>query len=161
VHCDGSQEAALFTAEEAAGWYGLLRAHACTTARVEGELQRQYGLSIGAIDVICHLWLNRSPQPVRAITGHMVGITPTRVSRVVQDLVDGGYVVRSADQCDGRVSLVSLSESGVEFAREVAESVGGVVRRTFLDLLDADDLAALARIRTKLEQGRDVGAATP
>jgi DNA-binding MarR family transcriptional regulator len=156
MHCDGSEEATLFTSEEAAGWYGLLRAHACTTARVEGELQQRYALSIGAVDVICHLWLNRTPQPVRAITGHMVGITPTRVSRVVQDLVDRGYVVRSADQCDGRVSLVSLSDAGVEFAREVAGSVGAAVRRTFIDLLDADDLAALDRIRTKLEQGGDV-----
>jgi DNA-binding IclR family transcriptional regulator len=49
-----------------------------------------------ALEILCQL-KDREPQPVRALAAQLVSVSPTRASRLVQDLIDAGYLRRGAD----------------------------------------------------------------
>jgi DNA-binding MarR family transcriptional regulator len=97
-----------------------------------------------------HRLREREPQPVRVLAGHLVSLSPTRASRLVQDAVDAGYLQRGADQADGRISLISFTDEGRRYAAEVTRTFVEQVRKHFVELLDAEDIAALNRIWDKL-----------
>lgn len=50
-----------------------------------------------------------------------------------------------------RISLISLTDAGHDYIRDVAGTFEEAVRDFFIEPLDADDIAALARIWRKLE----------
>ena len=131
-------------------WFALLFAHATVTGRMDAVLMEQYKLSFSAFEILCWL-LETEPQSVRALSGELVSVSPTRASRLVQDLIDAGHLQRGADQGDGRVSLISFTESGRRFAETAKRSFEESVKKYFVDPLDDDDIAALTRIWAKLE----------
>ena len=49
---------------------------------------------------------------MRALADKLVSVSPTRASRVVQELVDAGQLQRGADQGDGRRSLIGFTREG-------------------------------------------------
>ncbi|MGW3984899.1 MarR family winged helix-turn-helix transcriptional regulator [Streptomyces mirabilis] len=142
---------AVFSPAEETAWFGLLQTHARVTARIEADLLASHQLPYSAVEVLCHLWATREPQPVRVLAGQLITISPTRASRVMQDLVDAGHLQRGADQDDGRISLISLTPNGLEFADAVTRTFQAAVRKHFLGPLDTDDLAAMARIWSKID----------
>jgi DNA-binding MarR family transcriptional regulator len=107
---------------EAHAWFGLLLAH--------GALARQ-------VDAVSAL-------------AEIVVIGPSRVSRVVDDLVGRGLVERRRDGSDARVSYATVTDDGRRRAAEVEETFHAVLRRRFLDRLDAAEVERLAAIWDKL-----------
>src|SRR5580700_10814781 len=93
-------------------WFGLLRAHAYVMRRVEADLMARHQLPFSTVEILCHLRIAPEPQSVNFLAGRLVSVSPTRASRLIQRLVDDGYVTRSSDQGDGRVSLISLTPAG-------------------------------------------------
>jgi DNA-binding MarR family transcriptional regulator len=139
----------IITRAQEDAWFALLFAHATVTARIDAVLMDRHRISFSAFEILCRL-KEREPQSVRALAGQLVSVSPTRASRLMQDLVDAGYLQRGADQGDGRVSLVSFTGEGRRYAAEVARTFEEQVRKHFVEPLDADDIAALTRIWDKL-----------
>ncbi len=133
-------------------WFGLLRAHSHVMRRVEADLMARHQLPFSAVEILCHLRIAPEPQSVNVLAGQLVSVSPTRASRLIQRLVDDGYVTRSSDQADGRVSLISLSPAGEQFALMVSDSLKDSIARQFIAPLDEDDLAAMDRIWKKLKE---------
>jgi len=131
-------------------WFALLFTHATVTARIDAVLMDQHRISFSAFEILCRL-KEHEPQPVRVLAGQLVSVSPTRASRLMQDLVDDGYLQRGADQGDGRVSLISFTERGRRYAAEVARTFEEQVQKYFVEPLDEDDIAALTRIWGKLQ----------
>jgi DNA-binding MarR family transcriptional regulator len=113
-------------------------------------LMAQHKISFSAFEILCWL-LEIEPQSVRALASHLVSVSPTRASRLVQDLIDAGHLQRGADQGDGRVSLISFTDSGRRFAETVKDTFEGLIKKSFVDPLDDADIAAIIRIWAKLE----------
>ena len=111
---------------------------------MDAVLLEQHKLSFSAFEILCWL-LETEPQSIRALSGELVSVSPTRASRLVQDLIDAGHLQRGADQGDGRVSLISFTESGRHFAETAKRSFEESVKKYFVDPLDDDDIAALTR----------------
>lgn len=132
------------------GWFGLMYAQAAMRERIEAVLMDRHQISFSAFEILCRL-KDIEPQPVRGLAAELVTVSPSRVSRLVQDLIDAGHLQRGADQGDGRISLISLSGAGRDYIREVAGTFEEAVSEFFVGPLDADDVAALARIWRKLE----------
>jgi DNA-binding MarR family transcriptional regulator len=130
-------------------WFALLFTHAAVTGRIDAVLMDRHRISFSAFEILCRL-KEHEPQPVRALAGQLVSVSPTRASRLMQDLVDGGYLQRGADQGDGRVSLISFTPEGRRYAGEVARTFEEQVRKYFVDPLDDEDIAAITRIWGKL-----------
>jgi len=140
----------ILSQDQVRAWFALLYAHATVTARMDAVLLEQHKLSFSAFEILCWL-LETEPQSIRALSGQLVSVSPTRASRLVQDLIDAGHLQRGADQGDGRVSLISFTESGRHFAETAKRSFEESVKKYFVDPLDDDDIAALTRIWARLE----------
>lgn len=132
------------------GWFGLLYAQAAMRSRIEAVLMDRHKLSFSAFEILCRL-KDFEPQPVRSLAGELVTVSPTRASRLIQDLIDAGHLVRGANQDDGRISLISLTEGGRAYVHTVAQTFEESVKKFFVDPLDGEDIAALARIWRKLD----------
>ncbi len=140
----------LLSQDQVKAWFALLFTHATVTGRMDAVLLEQYKISFSAFEILCWL-LETEPQSIRALSGELVSVSPTRASRLVQDLIDAGHLQRGADQGDGRVSLISFTESGRDFAETAKRSFEESVKKYFVDPLDDADIAALTRIWAKLE----------
>ena len=142
--------ARLITPEQQDAWYALLFTHASVTSRIDRDLQEQHGLSFSAVEILCRLHDDEEPQSVRALSDQLVSVSATRASRLVQELVDAGYLQRGADQGDGRKSLISFTPTGRSYSQEVARTLEDAILRHLIDPLDDEDIAAIARIWDKL-----------
>ena len=137
------------TGERNAAWFGLLTVHASVTRAVESKLTAESDLSFSAYEVLYRLrWSDA--QPARRLAAQIVSVSPTRVSRVVDDLVQRGLVLREPSTQDGRVSLVSLTAAGRAVLKSADRTFFEAVERSFFERLDDDDVAALARAWAKL-----------
>ena len=136
--------------DQVKGWFALLLTHATVTGRIDTVLMDQHKISFSTVEILCWL-LETEPQSVRGLSGELVSVSPSRASRLVQELIDAGHLQRGADQGDGRVSLISFTESGRHFAETAKRSFEESVKKYFVDPLDDDDIAALTRIWAKLE----------
>jgi DNA-binding MarR family transcriptional regulator len=121
------------------------------TDRIDRVLQDRHRLSFSAFEILCRLKLDEDPQSVSALAEQLVSVSPTRASRLVQELVDAGHLQRGADQGDGRKSLISFTREGRRYAEKVTRTFEEAVLEYFVDLLDNKDLAAIARIWDKLQ----------
>jgi DNA-binding MarR family transcriptional regulator len=138
--------------EQEQAWFGLLRAHSHVMRRVEADLAASHQLPFSTVEILCHLRIAPEPQSVNLLAGQLVSVSPTRASRLIQRLVDDGYVTRSSDQADGRVSLISLTPAGEQLALKVSDSLKDSIAEQFIAPLDEDDLAAMDRIWRKLKE---------
>jgi DNA-binding MarR family transcriptional regulator len=138
--------------DQVEGWFGLLFTHATVTGRIDAVLMDQHKISFSSVEILCWL-LETEPQSVRGLSGKLVSVSPTRASRLVQELIDAGHLQRGADQGDGRVSLISFTKSGRRFAETVKRTFEDSVKKYFVDPLSDDDIAAIIRIWAKFENG--------
>ena len=143
----------IISPDEVKGWFALLLTHATVTGRIDAVLMDQHKISFSSVEILCWL-LETEPQSVRGLSGDLVSVSPTRASRLVQELIDAGHLQRGADQGDGRVSLISFTKSGRRFAETVKRTFENAVKTYFVDPLDDDDIAAITRIWAKLESAK-------
>lgn len=139
-----------WTAPQQSAWFALLFAHATVMSHLEAALSEEHDISFSACEILCRLE-GSEPVAVRALASELVSVSPSRASRVIQELVDAGHLQRSAVQSDGRISLVSLTSSGRRYASSVQRTFADAAQACFVEPLDEDDLAALCRIWQKLE----------
>src|SRR6195952_4107001 len=141
--------ARVITPEQHDAWFALLFAHASITDRIDRELQEQHRISFSATEILCRLH-DEEPQSVRSLADQLVSVSPTRASRLVQELVDAGYLQRGADQGDGRKSLISFTTEGRRYSTRVARTLEAAILRYLVDPLDEEDIEAIQRIWQKL-----------
>jgi DNA-binding MarR family transcriptional regulator len=153
--------AQVITPEQQDAWYALLFAHATVTDRIDRELQEQHHISFSATEILCRLY-GEEPQSVRALASQLVSVSPTRASRLVQELVDAGYLQRGSDQGDGRKSLISVTSKGRRYSEKVARTLENAILKYFIEPLEADDIAAISRVWEKLRvaQNAELSAAS-
>jgi DNA-binding MarR family transcriptional regulator len=125
-------------------WGALLKVHAALVPRLDRELQETHGLPLTWYDVL--LELETAPQ--RRLTmgqlGAVAAVSRTRVSRVVDELVRAGLVVRESNPDDGRSAFAALTPAGRAAFRKAAPTYVAAVRREFADHLTAREAQVLA-----------------
>ena len=153
--------AKVITPEQQDAWFALLFAHGSVTDRIDRVLREQHRISFSATEILCRLH-DEEPQSVRSLADQLVSVSPTRASRLVQELVDDGYLQRGADQADGRKSLISFTSEGRRYSKKVARTLEDAILRYFIEPLDEEDIEAIVRIWQKLQaaQSASVGAAS-
>ena len=145
--------AQVITSEQQEAWFALLIAHATATDHIDRELQEAHRISFSATEILCRLH-DQEPQSVRALASQLVSVSPTRASRVVQELVDAGYLQRGSDQGDGRRSLISLTGKGRRYSEKVARTLESAILKYFVEPLDDEDITAIIRISEKLRAAK-------
>ena len=127
------------------GGAGISTTHATVTARIDAVLMERHRISFSACETLCRLQ-ESEPQAVRALARQLVSVSPTRASRLVQEQIDAGHFRRGADQGDGRVSLISFTETGREYAETVKRTLEESMKKYFVDPLDDEDGGTVAPI---------------
>jgi DNA-binding MarR family transcriptional regulator len=141
-------------------WSGLLRLHALLVPVIDRELQRATGLPLGWYDVL--LELNSAPQRrLRMLDlGDAAVLSRTRVSRVVDDLVAAGYVIKVSNPDDGRSAFAELTASGRNAFKKAAPVYLDNIRRHFGARVTERDASELRRIFEQAQSEASQGSAS-
>jgi DNA-binding MarR family transcriptional regulator len=138
-----------FTAGELAAWRGLLEVHARVTQQLDVQMHAAHGLSVSAYEVLMFLAdapghrLRMSDIAERAL------LSRSGCTRLVDRLVELGYVTRCAAVTDGRGLYAELTAAGLEQTTAARATHREGVRRFFHDHLTAAEQTTLGAIWTR------------
>jgi DNA-binding MarR family transcriptional regulator len=131
-------------------WFGLLHAHAALVRQVDAELLARQRLSLSAFELLGRLAIADGGSLSVTELAKQVRISPSRVSRVVDELVRGGYLQREACSRDARISYCVITDTGRDLLAEASTTFEEAIQRHFLEALSDDEVTQLSAIWTKL-----------
>ncbi len=138
-------------------WEALLSAHARLMKRFAAE-DIWEDLSMREYDVL--YTLSKCPGHLRIGELHRhVLLSQPALSRMVDRLVERGFVERCADPADGRGVRLSLTDAGRDKQRQVGRRHARSVARAVTAELSSDELEQLATICLKLARQPATGDA--
>ena len=134
-------------------WEALLTAHATLMKRFAAE-DIWHDVTMREYDVLYTLSKNDEPLRIGELHRHVLLSQPA-LSRMVDRLVERGFVKREADTADRRGVRLSLTRTGREKQREIGRKHARSVARAVTAELDTRELEQLGAICRKLaRQGR-------
>ncbi len=143
-------------------WRSFLRAHARLIRRLDEELRAAHQLSLAEYDALLQLAAAPGRRLRMSVLADRVLLSRSGITRLVDRLVADGMVERSACSTDARGAEAALTRAGLDRLRLAARTHLDGVERYFLDVVDADDQAAiergLDRVIDGLEAGEGAGA---
>jgi DNA-binding MarR family transcriptional regulator len=128
----------------------LVEVHARLARILGSELEARCGLPLSWYDVMIRL--GRSPDGFLTMTrlAAEVSLTSGGITRLVDRMVDAGYLERRSCPTDRRSVFVALTPAGERMLAEAtAEHLSGLDRH-LVGVLDPDERAALEAILRKL-----------
>ena len=136
------------TPKEERAWRAFARSLITVPRALDADLLRATGMSMGEYFVL----MNLSEAPDRSLRmsdiANRGGLSPSRISRLVNDLVAEGLVERARTEADGRVQMAVLTDAGLARLKAAYPAHLASVRRNVMDHLGDLDLDALARAAT-------------
>ena len=130
---------------EMAAWRSFLAAHRRVIEELATELREVEDLPLSWYDVLVQL--SEAPdQSLRMLElADAVMLSKSGLSRLVDRMQEAGLVCRESCQGDGRGVMAVLTDAGWQRLEEAAPTHVRGVRRWFVDLLERDETAVLAR----------------
>ena len=126
-------------------WRALIHAHARLIRRMDEELQATHGISLAEYDALLQL-ANAPGRRLRMSTlAERVLLSRSGITRLVDRLVADGMVERSACPTDARGAMAALTPAGLDRLRAASRTHLDGVARYFLDVVTAEDRAAIER----------------
>ncbi|MGQ0701007.1 MAG: MarR family winged helix-turn-helix transcriptional regulator [Panacagrimonas sp.] len=110
---------------------------------------RSMGLTEHTFHVLCLLVANESGSASPGELSEMVGTSRANMTRLLEELIDDGYVVRSIDPRDARRHVITITPGGRTKALDAAPQLREPIENAFSDLGD-DEFAMLERVLRKL-----------
>ncbi len=134
-----------------AAWRAFLRAHARVVRELERELQAEQRMALTDYDVLVQL-ANAGDRRLRMseLADRLI-LSRSGATRLVDRLVAQGFVERVMCDDDRRGQWASLTDAGYERLRSASPTHLRGVAEHFLDRLSADELAAVERAFTRLD----------
>ena len=146
------------TPPEMRAWKALLDVTTGVLATLDGELQREHGLSLGEYEVLVHL--SETPGHSLRMTdlAERLKLSPSGITRRVDGLVREGLVERRQCPSDRRGSNAVLTEKGLSRLNEAAPTHVRGVRSHFVDQLSERQLANLTSALSAVVVDREAAA---
>jgi DNA-binding MarR family transcriptional regulator len=135
---------------EVAAWLGLLYAQSTLVKQVDAELLAAHRLPLSAHEIL--LRLRRADEgdlSISQLAGSVL-VSPSRVSRLVDELAARGLVERRACPTDARVSHILITDDGTALLDEADATLHAAIRRNFVERLSGAEIAQLGAIWAKL-----------
>jgi len=138
------------TEEEQRAWRGLLRMTAQLNARMNRQLQDEYGISLADYDML--VVLSEAPAGRLRVFEIADALTweQSRVSHQLARMQRRGLVAREECPTDARGAFVVLTEAGRAAIERAAPAHVETVRQLVFDGLDRDQLAALTAVTARV-----------
>ena len=126
-------------------WRALIHAHARLIRRMDEELQATHGISLAEYDALLQL-ANAPGRRLRmSVLAERVLLSRSGITRLVDRLVADGMVERSVCPTDARGAMAALRPAGLDRLRAASATHLDGVARYFLDVVTAEDRAAIER----------------
>ena len=138
-----------FAERELAAWRGTLQVHAEVTRQLDAQMRAEHGLSVSAYEVLMFLTDAPGRRLRMSEIAERVLLSRSGLTRLVDRLVQLGYVTRCADDADGRGLYAELTDAGMDKAVAARHTHRAGVRKFFLDRLTATDQIVLGDIWTR------------
>lgn len=135
---------------DTAAWGALLRVHAAVVPVLDRALQATCGLPLTWYDVLLELRYAPDGRLGMGELGERAVVSRTRVSRVVDQLVGAGLVVRESNPDDRRSAHAAITDAGRQRLREAAPVYQDGIRRHFTGLMTPEEAAVVARALGKV-----------
>ena len=125
-------------------WAALLRTHAAVVPQLDRTVQRKVGLPLSWYDVLLELAAAPDRRLRMTELGERVVLSRTRVSRIVDELVDAGLVSREENPDDRRSAYATLTRAGLARYREAAPHYLQAIEEQFAAALTDAQLRCVA-----------------
>jgi DNA-binding MarR family transcriptional regulator len=130
--------------------FGLLHIQSHVVRPIDDALARAHGTTLTGFEILTRLArLPREGASVRYLSEHVV-VSPSRVSRVAEELVARGLLERAASLNDGRVSLVRLTPAGRRELAAMEATLARALGAHFLGRLSPGQVAAVVEVARAL-----------
>lgn len=86
---------------------------------------------------LMHMIKKKSDRPMSEYATKMA-ISKSNLSKLMQDLIEKGYIVKAQDEQDRRVYNINLTDSGEEFLKTTRTNIEKEVARKFECLSESD-----------------------
>jgi DNA-binding MarR family transcriptional regulator len=143
------------TPDEQRAWRAFVESTKIVFDTLDRQLQRDSDMPHAYFEVLVRL----SEAPGRSLRmSELADLTlssRSRLSHAVSRLEERGWVERTPSETDGRGQVATLTDNGFAVLGAAAPGHVETVRRTVIDRLDADQLAALTAIGRAIAAGAD------
>ena len=123
------------------------------------DLERSCGMNATEYRVLMHL----SEAPDRELRmsdlADRTGLSPSRITRVVDAMAEGGLLEKLQGSHDGRSTLATLTKEGLATLRRAYPHHLRNVRRTVFDHLERDETLAIGPVLRRLAEAVDASNA--
>jgi DNA-binding MarR family transcriptional regulator len=138
------------TEDEQRAWRGLLRMTAQLNARMNRQLQDDYGISLADYDVL--VVLSEAPAGRRRVfeIADALAWEQSRVSHQLARMQRRGLVARQECLTDARGAFAVLTEAGRAAIERAAPAHVEMVRQLVFDGLSRDQLTALTAVTARV-----------
>ncbi|MBV9808713.1 MAG: MarR family transcriptional regulator [Solirubrobacterales bacterium] len=146
---EGSNTSSL-EGEALEAWRSYLQSHATILRVLDAELVSEHGVTTRDYEVL--LYLAQAPErklPMSALAESTM-LTRSGITRLVDGLVAGGFIERTACQSDARVSYAQLTDEGLAKLRKAGCTHVRSIGRLFLEHFSAEETAQLASLLGRL-----------
>jgi DNA-binding MarR family transcriptional regulator len=143
-----------FSATELAAWRGMLQMHAQITQLLDAQMRTEHGLSVSSYEVLMFLADAPDRRLRMAEIADRVLLSRSGLTRLVDRLVQLGYVTRCAAENDGRGAYVELTDAGLEQFQAAQRTHREGVREFYLGHLSTTDTVVLGDIFSRLAASR-------
>ncbi len=141
-------------------WRSYLQSHAAILRQLDAELVSAHDLTTRDYEVL--LYLAQAPDrqlPMSALATNTM-LTRSGITRLVDGLVQAGWIERVACTKDARVSYARLTDVGFSKLRDAGCTHVASIQRLFLEHFSADEIGQLASLLSRLPGAGGAGSCT-
>jgi DNA-binding MarR family transcriptional regulator len=136
-------------------WTGLLEVFVQIKRDVDQQLETKHALSMSMVGLMGRLAAAERRTVRLTDLASAMGLSLSRVSRIVDILEGRGLVERQASPTDARATNAHLTRKGFLLVRKAQATAAAAIRRRFLDPLENDEAETLARVFARLQHTQD------
>lgn len=144
--------------DHAAAWEGFLEVSRRLRRAADGLLEPIEGLSVSMLGIMGRLARVESMTLRQTDLAEAMGLSFSRVSRLIDTLEARALVQRRRCPTDARATNVTLTPTGLALTRRAQDAVFAFVEEQFFEALDEDEIATLADVFTRLVGRRGAAA---
>jgi DNA-binding MarR family transcriptional regulator len=149
-HMMGPAAVRAWSGEDAMAWEGLVEVHRRLRRQAEEVLSSDEELSISMLGLMGRLTRAEQLTLRQTALAEAMGLSLSRVSRVVDLLEQRGYVERQTCPADARATNIVLTPRGADVTERAQQRFFTFVQSAFFDQLEPDEVATLATIFARL-----------
>ena len=156
----GDEGLSAWTPAQIAAWTGVMEGQRRLAREVEAKLEARHGLALSALGLLGRLAAAEEGILRLSTLADEMGLSLSRVSRIVDALEARRLVERRPGPSDARATNACLTESGRVLAGGAQATVFASIQRRFFDQLADGEVEVLASVFTRfLGAGEDAGLA--